>query len=163
MRGCCGTAVGFLFRAVLALGGVWRFVVSGAVLRQRFGVIPVCSFPFGVVGLRFSVCRVVVVVAGGLGFWAVAVVDFGSVAVLCSWVGGVAFVSVCPGGGRFCLARAVVTSLLPWVRFAAQQVLVFCGCLGKICIPKPNKSVKGTRRPVAVLKFKFTIKVSGFA
>jgi len=31
------------------------------------------------------------------------------------------------------------------------------------CIAKPNKSVKGTRRPLAVLKFCFLSRFGGFA
>jgi len=35
-------------------------------------------------------------------------------------------------------------------------------CFGKVCVIKPNKSVKGTRRPLAVLKFGFLSRFGGF-
>jgi len=45
---------------------------------------------------------------------------------------------------------------------AAKQALAFCCGLGKVCILKPNNSVKGTRRPLAVLKFGFLSGFGGF-
>jgi len=46
--------------------------------------------------------------------------------------------------------------------FQANLSLLLGGSLALAGIAGPNKSVKGTRRPLAVLKFGFLSKVSGF-
>jgi hypothetical protein len=61
-------------------------------------------------------------------------------------------------------------SFLPLLsRVSVGKVRVKCGkakqgghCVGKVYVLKPNKSVKGTRRPVAVLKVWFLSRFGGF-
>ena len=43
-----------------------------------------------------------------------------------------------------------------------EQTILFGGCLALAGIAWPNKAVKGTRRPLAVLKFRFYLKFGGF-
>ena len=87
---------------------------------------------------------------GQVGFLSVAVVGFGLIVVRHSGV-GVALVSQ---PNRASQPYAFLP-LPRWVSVGkvrikyGKQALAFCLGLGKVCILKPNKSVKGTRRPLA--------------
>jgi len=49
-----------------------------------------------------------------------------------------------------------------WSHTEANRALLFGGGLALVFIARPNKSVKGTRRPLAVLKFGFLSRFGGF-
>ena len=137
----CAKVVGFcvvpsVFGLSVLAGFAVKFVCCPA--------LPACPVLFFLV--RCPSCVSAVVFAVGWAVFSVAVVSFRQPQHF--GVGGVAWVVACSGNPAV-LCRFCHQGLCPIQR----QNRRFCVVGAKRGILKPNKSVKGTRRPVAVLKF----------